>query len=257
MLDNWTFCSGIYKEPDDLLHKVHVRLSPSNLPRDKGAFIARTNSERMLSIEDVCAALKNRGGFKDNYHTLVHCVREFFEEMAYQLGDGYAINTGLFSIHPRVGGLFKNMHESPAGRPVKFSFLPREPMQRLGRAISISMEDPALNRAMIDKFVDLESDKKDAGLKPGGLFMLYGYKIKIKGDNPKCGVYFVSTHNNNQRFKVKRSYSTNTSSKVGSIVPSLPPGEYSIEIMTQYTIGGKNLKAPRIIESGFTIICPP
>jgi hypothetical protein len=210
----------------------------------------------MISIEEVCMALKARGGYTGNYNTLVQCVREFFGEMAYQLADGYAVNTGLFSIHPRVGGLFRNKHESPAGRPVKFSFVPREPLRRLGEAITIGLEDPESHRARIESFADMESGDENVTLKPGSLFMLYGHKIKIKGDNPRCGVYFVSTHDKGKRFKVKRGYMPNTSSRVGSVVPALPPGEYGIEIKTQYTIGGKNLKSPRTIESGFTVRCP-
>jgi hypothetical protein len=209
----------------------------------------------MLSIEDVCEALKTRGGFTGSYHTLVHYVREFLGEMAYQLADGYAVNTGFFSIHPRVGGLFRNEHESPAGRPVKFSFLPREPMQRLGESITIGVEDGNMRDARIDRFMDIGTGAVNSTLKPGSQFILYGYKIRIKGDNPQCGVYFVSTKDEARRYRVKCECAVNTNSKIVSLVPALPPGEYRIAVLTQYTIGGKNLKNPKTIESGFTVRC--
>ncbi|MDR0442655.1 MAG: DUF4469 domain-containing protein [Treponema sp.] len=239
---------------EPVLHKVRVRLSPSNLPRDKGAFIARTNSEKMITVDDVCMSLKARGGFEGNYNMLIHNVREFLGEMAYLLADGYAVNMEFFSIHPRAGGLFRNKHESAAGRKVKFSFVPREPMQRLGEAITIGVVDSSVTRAVINRFVDVGSGAENVTLEPGSLFALHGYKIKVKGDNPKCGVYFVSTHDN-KSYKVKRVYATNTCSRIVSVVPPLPPGEYRIVIKTQFTIGGKDLKSPRTIESGFTLRC--
>ncbi|MDR0442948.1 MAG: DUF4469 domain-containing protein [Treponema sp.] len=107
---------------------------------------------------------------------------------------------------------------------------------------------------MISRFLDGDSGTENTTVTPGGLFTLRGSKIKIKGDNPECGVYFVST-DDGKHYKLKRGYMANTSKRVGGIVPALPPGEYRIEIKTQFTIGGKDLKSPRTIESGFTVRC--
>jgi hypothetical protein len=70
----------------------------------EGAYIARTDNEASLSVEEVCAALKNRGGFTGSYDDLVEHVKQFFDEAAYQLCGGFAVNTGCFSVHPNVGG---------------------------------------------------------------------------------------------------------------------------------------------------------
>jgi len=37
------------------------------------------------------------------------------------------------------------------------------------------------------------------------------------------------------------------------MIPSLPSGEYGVEIVTCYTVGGKELKTPKTIKSGFTL----
>jgi hypothetical protein len=49
-----------------------------------------------LSIEAVCAALKNRGGFTGNYDDLVKHVKQFFDAAAYQLCDGFAESRGAY-----------------------------------------------------------------------------------------------------------------------------------------------------------------
>ena len=95
----------------EVLHRIRVKLYPNYLPNVKGAYIARTDNEASLSIEQVCAALKNRGGFSGNYEDLVENVRQFFDEAAYQLCDGYAVNTGYYSVHPNVGGTFNSVAE--------------------------------------------------------------------------------------------------------------------------------------------------
>jgi hypothetical protein len=47
-----------------------------------------------LSIKEVCAALKNRGGFTGSYDNLVEHVKQSFDETAYQIRGGFAVNSG-------------------------------------------------------------------------------------------------------------------------------------------------------------------
>jgi hypothetical protein len=64
----------------EVLHRLRVKLYPNYLPNVEGAYIARTDSEASLSIEQVCAALKNRGGYGGDYEDLVEGVKQFFDE---------------------------------------------------------------------------------------------------------------------------------------------------------------------------------
>ena len=97
---------AIINNVNEVLHRVRVKLYPNYLQGVEGAYIARTDDEASLSIEDVCAAMKNRGGFTGNYDDLVDHVKQFFDETAYQLCDGFAVNTGYYSLHPKIGGTF-------------------------------------------------------------------------------------------------------------------------------------------------------
>jgi len=50
------------------------------------------------------------------------------------------------------------------------------------------------------------------------------------------------------------NFAVNVSAKVSGIVPLLPACEYRIEIKTQYTIGGIDLKQLRVFSSGFIVM---
>ncbi|MDR3130943.1 MAG: hypothetical protein LBU18_05290 [Treponema sp.] len=71
---------AIISNANKVLHRVRVKLHPNYLPNTEGTYIARTGSEASLSIEYVCTALKNRGGFPGNYDNLVEYINEFFNE---------------------------------------------------------------------------------------------------------------------------------------------------------------------------------
>jgi len=240
-----------FSEDDQVLHRIRVRLFPSNLPGSKKAWYARTVSDAELTIEDVAAAMVKRGGFTGNYYDLVKHVREFLDETAYQLCDGYAVNVGYFSIHPVVGGFFASEREDPGGHPVRFRFRARKPLNDIIRYISVEAE-PKKGFGNIDSFIDTDSGETNGRATPGGIFFVTGKKIKVTGRG-NTGMYFVSNSDPLLRFKVSRNFAANTSARVSGIVPALPAGEYRIEIKTQYTVGGIDLKKPRTITSGFSV----
>ncbi|GHV03066.1 hypothetical protein FACS189485_05250 [Spirochaetia bacterium] len=54
---------AIINEVTEVLHKIEAKFYPNYLGKSEGAFVARAKTEAPLSIEEVCAAAKNRGGF--------------------------------------------------------------------------------------------------------------------------------------------------------------------------------------------------
>jgi hypothetical protein len=236
----------------EVLHKIRVRLYPSRLPQARGALYARTDSEAALSLEDVAAEMKNRGGFTGNYQDLIAHVRQFLDEVVYQLCDGFAVNLGYFSIHPAVGGLFKSEDESPAGHPVTFRFRSRARLREIAKSVVVEVEK-AKKPGRIEGCFDLDSGETNGRLTPGGIFTLSGGKLKVAGDDPECGIYFVSALDPDKRFKVASRLAVNISSRLCGVVPAMPEGDYQIVIVSQYTVGGIPLKTPRSITSDFTV----
>jgi hypothetical protein len=165
----------------EVLHRIRVKLYPNYLTTVEGKYIARTNNEASLSIEDICAALKNREGFTGNYGDLVDHVRQFFDEAAYQLCDGFAISTGYFSVHPNVGGTFDKVNEGHDEKkhPVTFRFRTLAHLRALAEHIIVDIEGLADVQSYIDEFTDIRTGSINETLTPGG--MLAGtWKLEIK-----------------------------------------------------------------------------
>jgi hypothetical protein len=240
---------------NEVLHRIRVKLYPNYLLNVEGAYLARTINEASLSVEDVCAALKNRGGFTGNYDDLVEYVKQFFGEAAYQLCDGFAVNTGYFSIHPNVGGTFDKITEGHDAKkhPVTFRFRTRAPLRALAEHIVVDVEGLADVTGYIDEFTDITTESVNDALTPGGMFSIVGHKIKVAGEDAGVGVYFVAADDPAQRVKVSGHLGENAASKVLGVIPALGAGKWKAEIKTQFATGGKLLKEPRVIESGFTL----
>ena len=218
-------------------------------------YIARTNNDSSLSIEGVCASLKKRGGFSGDYGELVKNVSEFFDEMAFLLCDGFAVNTGYFSIHPNIGGTFDSANESHDHKknPISFRFRPMAKFRNLINRIAVEIEGVAATSGYINEFVDYDENSVNAVFMPGNQFCITGHKIKIAGDDPSCGVYFVPANDPSKAVKVTR-LAENNPTKITGIAPKTESVQNSIEIRTQYAGSGAYLlKTPRVITSSFVL----
>jgi hypothetical protein len=239
----------------DILHKIKVKLYPNYLPGAEGAYIARTDNEATLSLEDVCTTLKNRGGFQGKFDELVDNVHQFFHELAYQLCDGYAVSTGYFSIHPNIGGTFnsdKDIHDH-GKHPITFRFRTRKPLRALAQTIVVEVLGMANTSGYIAEFIDYDEDSVNTLFAAGDQFAIHGHKIKIAGDNPGVGVYFVPVDDPSKAVKVAR-VAENTPTKITGIAPQTNYQHNRIEVRTQFTgAGDRFLKAPRTITSGFVL----
>ena len=239
----------------DILHRIKVKLYPNYLPGGEGLYIARTDNEATLSVEDVCTALKNRGGYQGKFSVLTDIVKQYLDELVYQLCDGYAVSTGYFSIHPNIGGTFTSNKDSydPKRHPITFRFHTQKALRALIPTIAVEGLGLADTSGYIAEFHDYDENSTNTLYVPGDQFMITGDKIKLAGNNPEVGVYFVPVDDPSKAVKLKRR-AENSASKITGIAPETGFQRVRIEIRTQYAgSSGILLKAVRTIASGFIL----
>jgi hypothetical protein len=107
-----------------ILHYIKAYLYDNPLTDNPDDYVARVSSERSLAIEDICESCVTRGGADISSASMQHGVNLFLKEMAYQLCDGYFVNTGYFTASPLVKGVFNNPANTfdPARHNILFQF---------------------------------------------------------------------------------------------------------------------------------------
>ena len=237
------------------LHRIRVKLYPNYLPAVEGAYIARTDNEASLSIEEVCASLAKRKSFSGEYKVLIDYIKQYFDEAAYKLCDGFAVNYGYFSVHPNIGGTFtssRDVHDNKKN-PINFKFRTNSTLRDLTNDIDVIITGLEDGSAFIDEFVDNYENSINSLFVPGNVFTIHGNKIKVAGDNPNCGIFFVPVDAPAKAVKVKRIVE-NFPAKIIGEVPSTKYRRNRIEIRTQFSSSGSPfLKQPRVIASGFIL----
>jgi hypothetical protein len=244
--------SDVY-DVNERMHKLRVKLYPNYLPSGEETFIARTINEAAVSVEEICAAMKNRAGYPGSVDELIQSVHHFFKEMEYQLADGFAVNTGLSTIHVNLRGTFHSDKDPTRDHALDFRFQPLKRLRDLREQIDVIIDGYADANAYIAEFVDTEEDFINTQFVIGNMFTITGHNIKIVGNDPKCGVYFVPVNAPQDRLKVDR-IGENTAGRVTGIVPNVGHTENRVEIVTMYSGSGPHiLKAPRTLTSPFIL----
>jgi hypothetical protein len=138
------------------MHKMRAKLYPNYLPKGEGTYIARTSNEAAVTIEDICASMKNRGGYDGSYEDAIQTIRHFFKETEYQLADGFSVNMSLFTVYPNIGGTFLSEKEAHDHKkhPVTFRFQSLKPLRELRQSIEVIIEGIADTSGYIDEFID-------------------------------------------------------------------------------------------------------
>ena len=238
-----------------ILHQVDVKLYPHSFENVKGIYIARTDNERTLTVEDICAILKTRLDFAGKYDDLLNYVRQYLNEVAYQLCDGYAVTNGLYTVSPNIGGSFDSVLDphDPVKNKVTFSFTPRAKLRRLARNIVVNVAGIADTNGYIAGFKDYDEDAVNSIYVPGNQFAIRGHKIKVEGSDPGIGVFLVPVNNPAAAVKITR-IAENNPSKITGILPSTGSQHNRIEVRTQFSgVVGKPNKNLRTITGSFVL----
>jgi hypothetical protein len=247
--------ASIIDETQEVLHRIRARLYANYLPSVDGEYIARTDDEAALKIPQVCASMKNRGGFTGSVDDAQEHVHLFLKEAMYQICDGFSVDFGFFKINPRIGGAFKDALETwdPKKHPVKFSFHVLKPLRDIVPHIEVYIEGVHDGGGFIAECTDITTEAVNETLTPGGMFALAGHKIKVAGEDAACGVYFApegagAGAGPAQKVKVTGHFAENTAGKIIGIVPALGAGQWRVEIVTQFSgSGSTTLKTPRTL----------
>lgn len=233
-----------------ILHKIKAYLYDNVLTKDNpNDFIARTVSERSLNVKQICEAAANRGGADVNSAAMEHATELFLKEMAYQLCDGYSVNTGYFTAGTQIRGVFDSPSETfnSEKHTILFQFNQGEKLRAEIPSIEISILGVAEASGVVLQVTDVKSGTVNDLLTPGRNLKINGNKIKIAGDNSTNGIFFVNTGTNNRTPVDISDWVVNNPSELIVVIPDLPAGTYQLEIATQFTANTVFLKEPRVV----------
>lgn len=230
----------------NILHRIKAYLYENLLTADPNDYIARVASERSLGIKEICEASVNRGGADVNASAMQHAVELFLKEMAYQLSDGYSVNTGYFTANAQIRGVFNSPNETFTSdkHNILFQFNQGEKLRQEIPHIDVQILGVADSTTAILQVLDVKSGTVNDVLTPSKNLKITGTKIKIAGEDATNGFYFVNQATQASTKVEASEIVVNNPSELIVVIPDLAAGTYKVEVVTQFTVGTL-LKEPR------------
>jgi hypothetical protein len=220
-------------------HKIRASLYENYLTENPHDYVARVSSESSLSIPDICERAVDRGNADTTTQAMEHNVNLFFKEMGYQMCDGYSVNTGYFTAGALLKGVFFSPKEAfdPKKHAVIFQFNQGAVLMKELPGIEVDILGVAEVGLYIAQVTDVKTGTINEMLTPGRNLIINGDKLKLAGEKPEVGIYFINQATG-ASIKVDSSeIAINKPSEVVVIIPELAAGSYKLEIKTQYSVG--------------------
>ncbi|WP_042720675.1 DNA-binding domain-containing protein [Flavobacterium sp. B17] len=224
----------------NILHRIKAYLYDNVLTKDNpNDFTARTTSERSLNVQQICLSAANRGGADISASAMEHATELFLKEMAYQLCDGYSINTGYFTASTTIRGVFDSPSETfnKDKHSIIFQFNQGEKLRAEIPNIEVEILGVAEASSVILQVTDVKSGSVNDLITPGRNLKIAGSRIKVAGNDPFIGVFFANTTSGARTMVDESDMVTNNPSELIVVIPALPVGTYNLEVVTQYSSG--------------------
>jgi hypothetical protein len=161
------------------------------------------------------------------------------------IAEGGAVNFELFNAHPSIQGVFNGPEDGfDHGRhKIKVNLHPGSALRSAVDGIKVKKVAAVLTGTVITSVLDVKTGAVNTTLTPGRDIKITGAKLKIAGDDPAVGLYFVPPSGDPVKVD-PTDFVINNPAEIIAVIPPLSAGVWRVRVVTQYT-GGTVLKTPR------------
>jgi hypothetical protein len=240
------------------IHTIPVHLYDNPLTDDPNDLYARIETNKTLTIADICRSVVERTHAPVDLEMMEMCVRKFLEEMLYRACDGYGVNAEYFNMALHIKGAFEGTadHFDPARHKIVAEFHEGAHTRRyIDDNASIEIRGKAAGGARIEQVKDAASGQLNSGITAGNAITVSGSHIKLAGSNAAVGVYLMRQSDGASFQLAAAQMIENNPSKLIFLLPAgLTAGaQITLTIKTQYTGSAKLLNEPRSINFDKTL----
>ena len=207
-------------------------------------YSAQTHSVNSLDKEAVINNILKRGTTLTRTDILA-VLNGLEETIADALIEGNNINLPLFNTSFSISGVFESPMDSFDGNRHKLNInLTKGVLLREAeKKVKFEKTNSAAPQPQIQEVKDSITGLYNERLTPGGVVEVRGYNLKIDGDDKSCGLWFIGDGGSEYKAEV---IIENKPARIIAMIPHLKGDVYRVKVVTQFTVGGKFLKLPKV-----------
>ena len=160
---------------------------------------------------------------------------------------GGTISTEIFKTRLSIKGTFKGLEDrfDPDRHEIRLNLRPGPLLYEVMGKLKVKKQDHHAG-TLINSVNEVRAGSAGGRFSPGMIVRITGQRLKIAGDNPSCGLYFISDKAGDMPLKVEATeFVVNKPSELITVIPGLNKGSWKIRVVTQFCKGRKLLKKPQ------------
>ncbi|MDR1259668.1 MAG: DUF4469 domain-containing protein [Tannerellaceae bacterium] len=233
---------------------LEYSLHPNPLTEREDDYTAAVHPKVSYSKEEVIDLMLQRGTLMTRTDALA-VINNLEETVAYIVANGGVVNMPLFSTGFSVSGLFNGALDVFDGTRHRLNVTVRDGvlLRRAQKKVELHKVNTASPQPQILEVKDSLSGTVDRLLTAGGPVEIMGINIKVAGDDPSSGIFFVGPDGVETR---ALTVITNKPSVVMVVAPMLSEGaDYLVKVVTQFSAGGRTLQNSKVTVFPTPLIC--
>jgi hypothetical protein len=224
--------------------EVDVNLFDLTVTDDPTDFYGRVRSKGKLDNQAIAARIKKEGSEYQS-ESIVEILNRADRIKAEGLAGGYSINTPFMHASLSISGVFYGSSYDPNQQKLGARFTPAAQTRELINSTKVNVLGQAQTGIVILSATDSLTGAVNSTITPNNVLVIKGERLQVVGDEAnadKVGVFFISA-SNGASVKATQIIS-NKNKELIVMVPVLAPGDYELQVVTQYT-QGRLLNEPR------------
>ncbi|MCL2127544.1 MAG: DUF4469 domain-containing protein [Treponema sp.] len=219
---------------------IEYSLIKNVLTGDPNKYRALVMNSRSYTFDDIAKHLikHNTGLSSSAIYGLWEGIKGAVEEFT---SEGGIINTELFQTSVSIKGSFNGANDGfdSSRHKLRLNLRPGPLLKNVPGKLKVRKLNPGL-KSFIVSVTDVKTGSVNSSLTPGKNVRITGQRVKIMGDDPSCGLYFIPEKPQNDPVKVEVSdYVVNNPSELIAVIPKLGKGNWKLKLVTQFCPGPK------------------
>jgi hypothetical protein len=212
---------------------IKYYLQPNPVTPDPNDQSARVLPNASLTLEDIIAKMMQRGTTVTEADTRA-VLNLFFDVVSDEVADGNFVNLPLANIRVGISGVFTSITDSfdPSRHSIRATLSPGLLLSEKMQKVRLEKTLQPLPSPVILEFLNINTNTTNSVLTPGGIGQIVGEELKFNPNNPQEGIFFVAADGTETKVQIIAS---RTEGKLVFSIPTLPAGNYTLEVRRAYT----------------------
>jgi hypothetical protein len=222
--------------------KLYYDLVPSSVLGKEAPYFARTGPVRTVGREELISIMA-RANTTITRQDVLGVLDLLEEQVVSLLLQGFAVDTGLFSVRVNLRGGFRNQTDKFDPRRhslhLKLGGAPGFKKRVLDRLTPVRKKFLSAH-PLLKSVTDYVTGSRNNLITPGGLAEIKGRGLLLDPDREDCGFFLVAEKESSGRIKSYRHQTVERLTERTALIrlpDSLPAGRYRLEARKQYMEG--------------------